>query len=145
VKHRDILIATVAATIAAAIMLLVRLAYFSAAFGGRDGERNGNPIGLLVAMLLGPLAAGLIQAAISRSREFAADRGGADIVGSPMGLASALRRLESGVKQIPMNTSPAMSHMYIVKPFSAQGLMNLFSTHPPTEQRVAALMQRVGK
>lgn len=145
VKHRDILIATVAATIAAAIMMLVQVAQFSAFFGGRDGERNGNPIGLIVAMLLGPLAAGLIQAAISRQREFAADRGGADIVGSPMGLANALRRLDAGVKQIPMETNPAMSHMYIMKPFSAQGLMNMFSTHPPTEQRIAALMQQVGR
>ena len=145
VKHRDILIATIAATIAAAIMMLVQVAQFSAFFGGRDGERNGNPIGLIVAMLLGPLAAGLIQAAISRQREFAADRGGAEIVGSPMGLANALRRLEAGVKQIPMHTNPAMSHMYIMKPFSAQGLMNMFSTHPPTEQRVAALMQQIGR
>jgi heat shock protein HtpX len=141
VKHRDILIATVAATIAAAIMALVRLAYFSAAFGGRDGDRGGNPIALLLAMLLGPLAAGLIQAAISRQREFAADRGAADIVGSPMGLANALRRLDAAVRRVPMDTNPAMSHMYIIKPFFGQGLMNLFSTHPPTEARIAALMQ----
>lgn len=145
VKHRDILIATIAATVAAAIMMLVHMAQFGMMFGGRDGERGGNPIGLIVAMLLGPLAAGLIQAAISRQREFAADRGGAEIVGSPMGLANALRRLEAGVKRIPMDTNPAMSHMYIVKPFSAQGLMNMFSTHPPTEQRVAALMQQIGR
>ena len=147
IKHRDILISTVAATIGSAIMMMVQMAQFAAIFGGggRNDERGGNPLALLATILLAPLAAGLIQAAISRSREFEADRGGAEIVGSPMGLATALRRLDSAAKQIPMHTSPATAHMYIVKPFMG-GLSNLFSTHPPTEARVEALMAlRIGR
>ncbi len=142
VKHRDILISTVAATIAAAIMMLARMAQFAAFFGGgRDDGRGQNPLALLATIILAPVAAMLIQAAVSRSREFEADRGGAEIVGSPMGLASALRKLEVGARQIPLQASPAMAHMYIVKPFMGGGLMNLFSTHPPTEARVKALME----
>jgi heat shock protein HtpX len=141
VKHRDILISTVAATISAAILMLVRVAQFGAFFGGgRSDDRGSNPIALLAAIILAPMAAMLIQMAISRSREFEADRGGAEIVGSPMGLASALQRLEAGAKQIPMHASPATAHMYIVKPFLGGGLMNLFSSHPPTEARVRALL-----
>jgi heat shock protein HtpX len=143
VKNRDILIATIAATLAAALMAVVRFGMF---FGGsRDGERGANPIVLLASFILAPVAAMLIQAAISRQREFAADRGGAEITGSPMGLANALRRIEAGVRQIPMDTNPAMSHMYIMKPFSGRGLMSLFSTHPPTEQRIQALMATYGR
>ena len=146
VKHRDILISTVAATIGAAIMMLVQFAYYGSLFGGsRNDERGGNPIALIATLLLAPLAAGLIQAAVSRSREFAADRGGAEIAGTPMGLASALRRLDAAARQIPMQTNPAVSHMYIVKPFLG-GLTNMFSTHPPTEARIAALMEiRTGR
>ncbi len=142
VKHRDILISTVAATLAAAIMMLARMAQFAAFFGGsRSDDREGtNPLALLAMIILAPLAAALIQAAISRQREFAADRGGAEIVGSPMGLATALRRIESAVKQIPMDANPATAHMFIMKPFSGRGLMGLFSSHPPTEERVKALM-----
>ena len=114
-------------------------------FGGHarsdDGEGN-NPIGLLVGMFVAPLAAMLIQAAISRSREFGADAGGAAIAGSPHGLASALRKIESYSKQVPMDANPATAHMFIIKPFSVRGLFSLFSTHPPTEQRIAALMGR---
>ena len=146
VKNRDILISSVAATIAAAIMMVSRIAYFGAMFGGHarsdDGEGN-NPIGLLVGMFVAPLAAMLIQAAISRSREFGADAGGAAIAGSPHGLASALRKIESYSKQVPMDANPATAHMFIIKPFSVRGLFSLFSTHPPTEQRIAALMGRV--
>jgi heat shock protein HtpX len=142
VKHRDILIGSVAATIAAAIMMLARMAQFAAIFGGgRDDNRGQNPIALLAMIILAPLAAMFIQAAISRNREFAADRGGADIVGSPMGLASALRKIEAGVRQVPLAVSPATAHMYIMKPFAARGLMGLFSTHPPTEARIEALMR----
>ena len=143
VKHRDILISTVAATLAAAIMMAANMARFAAIFGGgRNDDRGGtNPLALLAMMILAPVAAMLIQAAISRQREFAADRGGAEIVGSPMGLATALRRIDSAVKQIPMDANPATAHMFIMKPFSGRGLMNLFSTHPPTEERVQALMQ----
>ncbi len=108
--------------------------------GGRDDREGANPIALLAMVLLAPLAAGLIQAAISRQREFAADRGGADIVGSPTGLAHALRRIEAGVHQIPMDANPATAHMFIMQPFFGGGIGKLFSTHPPTEERVRALM-----
>jgi heat shock protein HtpX len=139
VKHRDILISSVAATIAAAIMMASRFAMFFG--GGRSDDREGgsNPVALLAMMILGPIAAMLIQAAISRSREFAADAGGAAIAGSPHGLASALRKLESASKQIPMDANPATAHMFIIKPFSIHGMLSLFSTHPPTDQRIAAL------
>ena len=141
VRNRDILISSVAATIGASIMMLAHMAQWGAMFGGgqRD-ERGGSPLALFATALLAPVAAMLIQAAISRQREFAADRSGADIAGSPLGLAQALRRLEMGSKQIPMDANPATAHMFIVKPFSAKGLMGLFSTHPPTEARIAALM-----
>jgi heat shock protein HtpX len=139
VKHRDILISSVAATIAAAIMMASRFAMVFG--GGRSDERGGgsNPAALIATMILGPIAAMLIQAAISRSREFAADAGGAQIAGSPHGLASALRKLESASKRIPMDADPATAHMFIIKPFSLQGMFSMFSTHPPTEQRIAAL------
>jgi heat shock protein HtpX len=139
VKHRDILISSVAATIAAAIMMIARFAMF---FGhGRDDRGNSNPAALIATIIFAPLAAMLIQAAISRSREFGADAGGARIAGHPMGLVSALRKLEAGSRRIPMDANPATAHMFIVKPFSAGGLMSMFSTHPPTEKRVQALLQ----
>jgi len=143
VKHRDILISSVAATIAAAIMMVAQMARFAAIFGGgRSDDREGaNPIGLLFMIILAPLAAMLIQAAISRSREFAADAGGAAIAGSPYGLADALRKIERAAKQVPLAANPATSHMFIVKPFTGAGLLALFSTHPPTEARSQALLQ----
>lgn len=142
VKHRDILISSVAATLAAAIMMIARMAQFAAFFGGmRDDDREGgNPLALLLTIILAPLAAMLIQAAISRSREYDADAGGAKIAGSPLGLVSALKKIDAGSKLIPMNVDPSMSHMFIIKPFSLSGMMGLFSTHPPTEQRIAALL-----
>jgi len=142
VKHRDILISTVAATIAATIMFLASMARWSAIFGGLGGRDDDgpSPIALLAMAILAPFAAMLIQAAISRQREFAADRGGAQIAGSPRGLASALRRIESAVRQVPMDANPATAHMFIMKPFSGRGMLSLFSTHPPTEARVNALM-----
>lgn len=141
VRNRDILISTVAATIAAAIMTLVNMAHFAALFGGgRDGRDGPNPIVLLASALLAPVAASLIQAAISRQREFAADRVGAEIAGSPMGLAQALRRIEAAARQVPMEANPATAHMFIVKPFSGAGMLNLFSTHPPTQARIEALL-----
>jgi heat shock protein HtpX len=145
VKHRDILISSVAATIGAAIMFLAQMAQYAAIFGGgrsSDSREGQNPIALLATLLLAPLAASLIQAAISRSREFAADAGGSAIAGSPHGLVNALRKLESGVRRVPMDANPATEHMFIVKPFSGAGLLSLFSTHPPTEQRIAALLGR---
>jgi heat shock protein HtpX len=146
VKHRDILISSVAATIAATIMLVARIAQFAAIFGGgsgRDDDRGGNPFSLLLMAILAPLAALLIQAAISRSREFAADAGGAAIAGSPYGLASALKKLELASKRLPLDANPATSHMFIVKPLSVAGLLSIFSTHPPTERRIQALLHTV--
>ncbi|MDQ3170722.1 MAG: zinc metalloprotease HtpX, partial [Acidobacteriota bacterium] len=139
VKHRDILTSSVAATIAAAIMMVSRMAMFIP-MGRSDDDGDSNPIAGIAMMILAPIAAMLIQAAISRSREFAADRGGADIAGSPHGLANALRKLEAGSKRIPLDANPATAHMFIIKPFSAGGLMGLFSTHPPTEARIANLL-----
>jgi heat shock protein HtpX len=147
VKNRDILISTVAATLAAAIMTLANMAQFAAMFGGSRNDRDGgpNPIALLVMAILAPFAAMLIQAAISRQREFAADRSGAQIAGSPMGLAQALRRIDATARQVPLDANPATAHMFIMNPFSGSGMMSLFSTHPPTEARVQALMALVGR
>jgi heat shock protein HtpX len=144
IKHRDILISSVAATIGAAIMMLAQMAQFAAIFGGgRSDERGGSsPIAMLLTAMLAPLAAGLIQAAISRQREFAADRGGAEMAGSPLGLAQALRKIDAAARQIPMDANPATAHMFIMKPFSLGGLQGLFSTHPPTEARIQALLER---
>jgi heat shock protein HtpX len=141
VKHRDILISSVAATLAAAIMMVSRFAMF---FGGgsRDDREGSNPVALIATIILAPLAAMLIQAAISRSREFDADAGGSVIAGGPHGLVSALRKIEAASRAVPLDANPATAHMFIIKPFSASGLLGLFSTHPPTEQRIAALLQR---
>jgi heat shock protein HtpX len=143
VRHRDILISSVAATIAAAVMMVARMAMYAGMFGGGRDDRDGhsNPIALLAMMILAPIAAMLIQMAISRSREFAADAGAARITGNPYALADALRKIDAIAKRAPLDANPATSHMFIIKPFSGQGLMSLFSTHPPTEARVKALMQ----
>jgi heat shock protein HtpX len=140
VKHRDILISSVAATLAAAIMMSARFMMF---FGGgrRDDREGSNPLALLATVILAPIAAALIQAAISRSREFDADAGGASIAGSTRGLVTALRKIESASQVVPLEANPATAHMFIIKPFSISGLMGLFSTHPPTEQRIQALLQ----
>jgi heat shock protein HtpX len=143
VQHRDILISSIAATLAAAIMMAARFAMFwGAGFGSRrDDDRAGaNPIVLLATMILAPVAAMLIQAAISRSREFDADAGGAKIAGSPMGLVNALRKLEAASQAVPLDANPATAHMFIIKPFTVSGLMSLFSTHPQTESRIQALL-----
>ncbi len=142
VKHRDILISSIAATFAGAIMLFARWAmFFGAGFGGDRDDRRGSPVAALAMMILAPLAAALIQAAISRSREYDADAGGASIAGSPLGLVSALKKIEAGSRMVPLDANPATAHMFIIKPFSISGMMGLFSTHPPTDQRIAALMQ----
>jgi heat shock protein HtpX len=139
VKHRDILTSSVAATIAAAIMMVARMAMFFG--GGRDDDRQGsNPIVLLAMMILAPIAAMLIQMAISRSREFAADAGGAQIAGNPYGLAEALRKIDAVSKRVPLDANPATAHMFIVKPFTGGGITSLFSSHPPTEARIRALL-----
>jgi heat shock protein HtpX len=143
VKHRDILISSIAATLAAAIMFAGRMAMYASMFGGGrndDRDEGANPIAMLAMMILAPLAAMLIQAAISRSREFSADAGGAAIAGNPYGLADALRKIDAASKRLPLDANPATAHMFIVKPFSGAGLMSLFSTHPPTEARIQALM-----
>ena len=139
VKHRDILTSSVAATIAAAIMMISRFAMF---FGGArdDDRRGGNPIALIATIILAPIAAMLIQMAISRSREYDADAGGAAITGSPNGLVSALRKLETASKVVPLDANPATAHMFIIKPFTVSGLAGLFSSHPPTADRIAALL-----
>ena len=143
VKHRDILISSVAATVAAAIMMVARMAQFAAMFGGYGGreERSGtNPITLIATIILAPFAAMLIQMAISRSREFAADAGGAAIAGNPYGLADALRKIDAVSKRVPLDANPATAHMFIIQPFSGGGIRSLFSSHPPTEARIAALL-----
>ena len=141
VKHRDILISTVSATMAGAISMLANFAMF---FGGRDSNgRHSNPlVGILVA-ILAPIAAGLIQMAISRAREFEADRGGAEISGDPAALASALTKIHRYAQGIPMEAAerhPETAQMMIMNPLSGGGLAGLFSTHPPTEERVEALL-----
>jgi len=140
VKHRDILISSVAATLAAAIMTISRFAMF---FGGhRDDDRGANPVALIATMILAPIAAMLIQAAISRSREYDADAAGSALAGGPHGLVSALTKIEAASRQVPMDANPATAHMFIIKPFSAQNLFGLFSTHPPTAERIKALLQK---
>lgn len=138
VKNRDILISSVAATIAAAITMLARMAFF---FGGgrHDEDNRGNAFALLFMMILAPIAALLIQMAISRTREYSADATAARYAGGPWGLISALRKLEHWSKRIPLDASPATAHMFIIKPFSGQALMRLFSTHPATEERIRRL------
>jgi heat shock protein HtpX len=139
VLHRDILISSVAATLAAALTYLGQMAFF---FGGRrsDDDEGGNPYAGLLMMILGPIAAGLIQMAISRTREYSADAASVRYTGSPNGLISALQKLETYSKQIPLqDANPATAHLFIVNPFSPEGLKRLFSTHPPTEERIARL------
>ncbi|MBA3639897.1 MAG: zinc metalloprotease HtpX [Acidobacteriota bacterium] len=139
VKNRDILISSVAATIAAAIMMFARMAMF---MGGSRDDRGGgsNPIVMLAMMILAPIAALFVQMAISRSREFAADATGAQIAGNPYGLANALRKIEAVAKRVPLEANPATAHMFIIKPFAGTGISALFSSHPPTEARVRALL-----
>ncbi len=139
VKHRDILISTISATMAGAISMLANFAMF---FGGRNG-RTSNPIAGILVMLLAPLAASLIQMAISRAREFEADRGSAEISGDPQALASALQKIQRYAQGIPMQAAerhPETAQMMIMNPLSAGGLRGLFSTHPPTVERVERLM-----
>jgi heat shock protein HtpX len=140
VKNRDILISSIAATIAAAITLVARMAMFFG--GGRrdDDEGDGNALGMVFMMIVAPIAALLIQMAISRTREFGADRTAAEYAGGPYGLVSALQKLENASKRIPMDASPATAHMFIIQPFTGSALRRLFSTHPSTGQRIERLM-----
>lgn len=140
IKHRDILVGTIAATIAGAISYLAQMAQWAMIFGGRSDDREGgSPIAALVMMIVGPIAAMMVQMAISRSREYGADAGGARIAGNPAYLANALRKLHMASKKIPMEANPATSHMFIVNPLSGGSLLKLFSTHPPIEERIARL------
>jgi heat shock protein HtpX len=141
VRNRDILISTIAATMAGAIMILADMARFGAIFGlgGRDDEEGPGIVGILVMSIIAPIAAMLIQMAISRSREYLADETGAHLAHNPESLARALEKLSLGVQRAPMDASPATAHMFIVNPLTGSTLMNLFSTHPPLEERVARL------
>lgn len=145
VKNRDILTSTIAATIAGAIAMLASMAQWGAMFGGygsrNDREGGGSLIGILVMAIVAPLAAMIIQMAISRSREYAADATGAKICGKPQALASALRKLHTGVQRRPLAANPATAHMFIMNPLTGQSFASLFSTHPPIEERIARLEQ----
>jgi heat shock protein HtpX len=148
VRNRDILISSIAATIAGAVTYLAHMAQWAAMFGGgrdSDDEGGGGMFGMILMAILAPIAAMLIQMAISRSREFGADKGGAEISGNPLHLAGALRKLEMANQQIPMNANPATAHMFIVNPLSASGFMALFSTHPPLEERIRRLEEMTSR
>ncbi|OPY91774.1 MAG: hypothetical protein A4E73_01791 [Syntrophaceae bacterium PtaU1.Bin231] len=143
IKHRDILIGSIAATIAGAISMLAHMAQWAAIFGGSrsddDEGGGGNIIGLLAMAILAPIAATIIQMAISRSREYLADDGGARISRKPYALASALEKLSRASQVVPMEANPATAHMFIVNPLTGRSFMSLFSTHPPIEERIARL------
>jgi len=145
VKHRDILIGSIAATLAGAIMMIAGFARWAALFGGvggRDDDDGGGMIGLIAMSILAPLAAMLIQMAISRSREYAADAAGAGYAGNPQGLASALNKIASASRRTPMKAEAATAHMFIMNPLSGKSLMSLFSTHPPVEKRIEKLVRK---
>ncbi|MGC8790305.1 MAG: zinc metalloprotease HtpX [Desulfurella sp.] len=141
IKHRDILISSIAATIAGAIMIIADMIRWAAMFGGlsRDRDSDSNPFVLIALAIFAPLAATLIQLAISRAREYEADRAGAEFSGNPLYLASALEKLDNYSKHIPLQGNPVTENLFIVNPFSVKGIMNLFSTHPPIEERIERL------
>lgn len=143
IRNRDILISAIAATFAGAITMLAHLGQFAMIFGGRsdDDEEGGGIFGGLLMIILAPIAATIIQLAISRSREFGADRTGAEVGGDPEALASALEKLEAYSRHVPLPVNPAVSHLFIVKPLTGFSMQSLFSSHPSTEQRVARLRQ----
>lgn len=148
IKHRDTLTMTVVATIAGAVMLLADMARWAMIFGGArsDDREGGNPLVFLLVMIVAPIAAMLIQLAISRAREYEADATGARLAGSPDGLANALRKLEQASRMIPMEASPSTAHLFIVNPLRGMGgaLMSLFMTHPPIEERIRRLERMRG-
>ena len=140
IKNRDILVGTIAASIAGAISYLAQMAQFAMIFGGRQNDdEGGSPIGAIVMMIVGPIAAMLVQMAISRSREYGADATGGEICGNPIYLANALQKLQIASQQIHMQANPATAHMFIVNLLSGGALMKMFSTHPPMEERIARL------
>lgn len=141
IKNRDILIGTITATLVGTITFLARMAGYAMLFGGRDRD-SGQAVTSLVLLILSPIVAVLIQLAISRSREYVADEGGANICGQPLALAGALGKLQSANKQIPMrNADTSSAHMFIVSPFAGKSMMKLFSTHPPVEERIKRLQE----
>ncbi len=149
IKNRDILISTITATLAGAISMIANIAQWSMIFGGgsqNDEESGPGILGSLLMIIVAPIAAMLIQFAVSRSREYLADETGARIVGKPLYLASALRKLHRGVESIPSHATPATAHMFIVNPLRGGGMMSLFSTHPPMEKRIERLesLERTG-
>lgn len=146
VLHRDILLSTIASVLAGAVMMLARMAMWGTMFGGgrREDDEGGHPLAALAMMLLAPLAAMLIQTAISRSREYHADEGGARLSADPMALAGALEKIERAAHAVLPHGSPATAHLYIVNPFSLEGVTRLFMTHPPTRERVARLEALAG-
>ncbi|MDW7973159.1 MAG: zinc metalloprotease HtpX [Thermodesulfovibrio sp.] len=140
IKHRDILISTIAATIAGAISYLAQMAMWANIFGGRnEEEEGGSPIVALIMLILSPIIAMIVQLAISRAREYAADEGGAEIAGNPLYLSNALRKLHYASQEIPMDANPGTAHMFIVNPLSGKSIIKLLSTHPPIEERIARL------
>jgi len=145
VRNRDILISSIAATLAGAILFLARMAGWAAMFGGYDHDRDrdgGGVLGALVLMILAPLAATLIQLAISRSREYAADETGADWTGNPQALARALEKLDAYAQRRPLEATPSTAHLFIIQPHTREWLSSLFSTHPPIPKRVERLLGR---
>jgi len=146
VKNRDILIGSIAATLAGAVMLLANMARWAAIFGvGGDDDDGGGIIGLLVTAIVAPIAAMMIQMAVSRSREYMADEGGARISGNPEGLASALEKLSQTSRRAPMKANPSTAHLFIVNPLKPQSMATLFSTHPPIEKRIERLHRMAGR
>ncbi|MBU0951887.1 MAG: zinc metalloprotease HtpX [Elusimicrobia bacterium] len=145
IKNRDTLISMVAATVAGAIFMLARMAQFAMIFGGRDSrEDRGGGIAMLAVMIVGPIAAMVIQLAISRAREYDADESAAMISGDPLALASALRKLSAGSKRMPLASNPATAHLFIVNPLKSEKILSLFSTHPPVEERIKRLENIAG-
>ncbi|WP_025209429.1 zinc metalloprotease HtpX [Hippea sp. KM1] len=145
IKHRDILISTITATIASAIMMVADMVRWAAIFGGLSRDDDDHPIVLLVVSLIAPFAAMLIQLAISRAREYEADKAGAIYSGNPLYLASALEKLENYAKAIPFQGNPATENLFIVNPFSSKGIMTLLSTHPPIEERIKRLREMAAR
>jgi len=140
IKNRDILISSIVATVAGAISMLAQMAQFAAIFGGgRDEENRGGGLGLLFMAIIAPIAALLIQLAISRSREYQADESGAKISHKPLALAGALKKLSYASQRIPLEANPSTAHLFIVNPLTGKGLASLFSTHPPLEERISRL------
>jgi heat shock protein HtpX len=149
IRNRDILVQSIAAVLGGVVMMLANMAQWAAIFGGgsRDDDQGGGPglVGGLLVAILAPIAASLIQMAISRSREYLADATGARISGTPLALAGALGKLESAARQIPMQANPATENMFIVNPFAGLSMASLFSTHPPTEERIRRLREMAGR